>query len=181
MPQEDFVENQKSKRSIEEFNGQNFEESIWACFVYMNTDRRIRKEQWEQLTLMKANWGDVWAVMGDWNDIRCVEDKSGGRTRSAGSFEGFQEFIANMSMQEVKAREAVEVIKSAWSFPQTGTPFYRVKEKNGASVKVHDYNWIPGGLKRQPLLKNADRDGQMWVKDLLHEGGHQWNVQKVKA
>ncbi|CAA0841468.1 Unknown protein, partial [Striga hermonthica] len=75
--------------------------SFWVVFTYMSTDSRIREEQWGYLVNDKQKWGDSWLIGGDWNAICSVEEKRGGRKKNELELRGFNNFIAQMEMQEV--------------------------------------------------------------------------------
>ncbi|GER32750.1 RNA-directed DNA polymerase (reversetranscriptase)-related family protein [Striga asiatica] len=84
-----------------EVKGPGISEWCWFVFVYLSTDRSIRKLQWEELETCRPKWGGCWAIAGDWNDISSNAEKRGGVTRSPASFVGFNEFIGRMKMQEL--------------------------------------------------------------------------------
>ncbi|CAA0828650.1 Unknown protein, partial [Striga hermonthica] len=75
--------------------------SQWGIFVYMSTCKITRMQQWVEMERDKACWGSKRFTMGDWNDIRFKEEKSGGKPRSDRSFLGFNTFISNMEMEEL--------------------------------------------------------------------------------
>ena len=50
----------------------------WLVGVYASTDENIRKEQWRKIEEKKKDWGDLWILVGDFNDIRSGEEKWGG-------------------------------------------------------------------------------------------------------
>ncbi|KAF8088754.1 hypothetical protein N665_0530s0009 [Sinapis alba] len=59
---------------------------FYSSFVYGNTDRHIRKAQWNQL-LARANARDTaWFLTGDFNDLLNANEKLGGPSRPEGSF-----------------------------------------------------------------------------------------------
>ncbi|GER37242.1 retrotransposon protein [Striga asiatica] len=73
----------------------------WCTFVNMNTDKRVRTMQWNQLTEEKNGWGRKWLLVGDWNDICWQEEKKGGRLRSEANMLGFRGFVDRMGMKKL--------------------------------------------------------------------------------
>ncbi|CAA0823185.1 Unknown protein, partial [Striga hermonthica] len=84
-----------------ELRGEGFSSGVWMIFVYMNSDKAIRRRQWEFLIDKKMNWGTCWMIAGDWNDIISNEEKRGGLRRLESSFSEFRQFIEEMEMLEV--------------------------------------------------------------------------------
>ncbi|KAK6158751.1 hypothetical protein DH2020_006065 [Rehmannia glutinosa] len=82
-----------------EMNGSNATE--WAVFVYASVCHDARRDQWNYLCGNRDKWGDKWMIIGDFNDILCVEEKRGGRVRSEVSFNDFRNFVRNMGMGAV--------------------------------------------------------------------------------
>ncbi|KAK4731165.1 hypothetical protein R3W88_024153 [Solanum pinnatisectum] len=68
----------------------------WCIFVYLSTDRVIRRAQLTELTLKSANWGPLWIIVGDFNDIMDKSEKVGGRSREVASFKNFKIFLWNL-------------------------------------------------------------------------------------
>ncbi|WMV20487.1 hypothetical protein MTR67_013872 [Solanum verrucosum] len=68
----------------------------WCIFVYLSTDRAIRRAQLTELTLKSANWGPLWIIVGDFNDIMDNSEKVGGRSREVASFKDFKNFLWNL-------------------------------------------------------------------------------------
>ncbi|KAH0661423.1 hypothetical protein KY284_026354 [Solanum tuberosum] len=68
----------------------------WCIFVYLSTDRVIRKAQLTELTLKSANWGPLWIIIGDFIDIMDNSEKVGGRSREVASFKDFKNFLWNL-------------------------------------------------------------------------------------
>ncbi|CAA0841644.1 Unknown protein, partial [Striga hermonthica] len=77
-------------------------EPQWGIFVYLSTNKSVRISQWADLEAAKTGWGDLWFVSGDWNDLCSNVEKEGGNPRPYGSFLGFNSFIKNMDMEEIK-------------------------------------------------------------------------------
>ncbi|KAK6131005.1 hypothetical protein DH2020_035250 [Rehmannia glutinosa] len=75
--------------------------SLWVVFVYASPDDQTRLGQWDFLVSAKQKWGDNWILGGDFNDIRCHEEKRGGNKRADSSFINFNNFISNMAMVEI--------------------------------------------------------------------------------
>ncbi|CAA0811789.1 Uncharacterized mitochondrial protein AtMg01250, partial [Striga hermonthica] len=76
--------------------------SSWGVFTYLSPYSTIRTEQWKFLESEKSNWGNRWFAIGDWNDICLSSDKLGGIPRSPRSMAGFNDFINNMAMEEIR-------------------------------------------------------------------------------
>ncbi|CAA0837256.1 Unknown protein, partial [Striga hermonthica] len=75
---------------------------IWIVFVYASTDKNERMRQWNFLEVARCSWGKKWILGGDWNETCDPSEKKGGRVKSAGELFHFNNFIANMGMQELK-------------------------------------------------------------------------------
>lgn len=74
---------------------------LWALFVYLSTQDKLRREQWEMLLIRKASWEDRWVLGGDLNDIRYPIEKHRGRLRTEHSCQGFRDFTATMDMEKI--------------------------------------------------------------------------------
>lgn len=55
---------------------------LWIILIYASTDLRERQEQWEFLQKRKQQWGSHWILGGNLNDIKCKEEKKGGKQRN---------------------------------------------------------------------------------------------------
>lgn len=58
----------------------------WFIFVYASTDANMRKQQWDFVRARKEDWGDMWVIGGDFNDIKSKDEKKGDRVRQDYSF-----------------------------------------------------------------------------------------------
>ncbi|CAA0823366.1 Unknown protein, partial [Striga hermonthica] len=83
-----------------EVRGMGLSDWCWLIFVYMSSERSSRVRQWEFLLEKKSDWGNCWAIAGDWNHIFSNEEKKGGRVRAEASFLPFRDFIMGMDMYE---------------------------------------------------------------------------------
>ncbi|KAK6120408.1 hypothetical protein DH2020_045888 [Rehmannia glutinosa] len=97
--------------------------SIWVIFVYCSSQIRERVEQWDFFLKARPNWGNLWIIGGDFNDICGHEEKKGGRRRSHSSFDFFNSFIGNMGMKEISSLGN----ETTWANNRVGEGF--VKEK----------------------------------------------------
>lgn len=52
----------------------------------------------EELYTKSRRWREGWILGGDFNDIRCPEDKRRERIRSMANCKGFREFIGKMNI-----------------------------------------------------------------------------------
>ncbi|GER48705.1 beta glucosidase 43 [Striga asiatica] len=52
--------------------------------------------------------------------------------------------------------------------------------RNGATVRLQDFNWIPGIKGRYPHLKNPPATGKLWVKDLIQRDNGQWDELRLR-
>lgn len=43
-----------------------------------------------------------WVIRGDFNDVRTLEEKRGGRLRTKSSLKGFNDFVTKMGMVEIQ-------------------------------------------------------------------------------
>ncbi|XP_027067539.1 uncharacterized protein [Coffea arabica] len=73
----------------------------WLVGIYASTEDRVRKHQWKTIEEKKREWGEKWAVMGDFNDISSNGEKWGGRERSEGSFRDFNNFISGNELVDI--------------------------------------------------------------------------------
>lgn len=69
--------------------------------MHASTDARERQMQWEELITRKQGWGNSWVLCGDFNEIKCKEEKRGGIIRNENSFLMFRNFIATMEMGDL--------------------------------------------------------------------------------
>ncbi|CAA0818673.1 Unknown protein, partial [Striga hermonthica] len=76
--------------------------SSWIIFVYMSTAKNTREHQWDLLKGMQQKWGSSWLCAGDWNDICNPVEKRGGLPRTPTSCLGFNSFISDLGMIELK-------------------------------------------------------------------------------
>ncbi|GER37227.1 retrotransposon protein, partial [Striga asiatica] len=172
-------------------------EWMWVTMVYLSNDKSAKKEQWRFLKDAQQNWGEVWAIAGDWNDICSNEEKRGGRQRSASSFNEFNAFIAHMGMQElhqcgsfftwgnnrdgegyIEERLDKIFVSLGWMQQLPGT---RASNLNGADTNISDFNWVPGIRVGQPRIRISGLEVNLKVKDLLSNGGTTWDQTLVKA
>ncbi|KAM3302075.1 hypothetical protein P3S67_016577 [Capsicum chacoense] len=65
----------------------------WFMFVYLSTDKAIRRNQLQELCVRYNSWGPMWVMAGDFNDIRDNSMKIGGRVRDESSFTDFKNFL----------------------------------------------------------------------------------------
>ncbi|PHU05042.1 hypothetical protein BC332_25864 [Capsicum chinense] len=65
----------------------------WFVFVYLSTDKTIRRNQLQELCGRYNSWGPIWVMAGDFNDIRDNSEKIGGRVRDESSFTDFKNFL----------------------------------------------------------------------------------------
>lgn len=47
---------------------------IWIIFVYANPEMRIRVQQWDYLRARRSDWGRLWVMGGDFNDIKNMSE-----------------------------------------------------------------------------------------------------------
>lgn len=67
-------------------------EDSWVIGIYASCDDKIRKMQWDVVNRRKRLWGSKWIIAGDFN-YSLKPRKVGGRIRSQGSMEAFNQFI----------------------------------------------------------------------------------------
>ncbi|CAA0829643.1 Unknown protein, partial [Striga hermonthica] len=75
--------------------------SCWVVFVYLSSSKAERTLQWDYLVNEKSKWGPVWCIAGDWNAICRATDKKGGQRKSDRSFWDFNQFLAQIGVQEI--------------------------------------------------------------------------------
>ncbi|CAA0840588.1 Unknown protein, partial [Striga hermonthica] len=73
---------------------------FWGVFVYLSTDKNIRKTQWQSLIRHRLMWGDCWFLGGDFNDLLFHSEKKRGKMREDCSFISFRNFVRLMGMQD---------------------------------------------------------------------------------
>ena len=61
----------------------------WHIFVYLITDKTIRRTQLQELLYRSTMWGLLWVMAGDFNDFIDNSEKLGGRIREISSFQDF--------------------------------------------------------------------------------------------
>lgn len=68
--------------TIIEYEGKSF----FGSFIYGDCDRAQRQLQWNHLLNLAITRDAPWFATGDFNDLLCSEEKSGGPARPEGSF-----------------------------------------------------------------------------------------------
>ena len=61
---------------------------------------------WEQLKQLKASSPEgAWCFLGDFNSIRSMEERVGSSQRTVGAYDsaGFNEWISDMELKEIKS------------------------------------------------------------------------------
>ncbi|XP_071920779.1 uncharacterized protein [Coffea arabica] len=69
--------------------------------IYASTEDRVRKHEWKTIEQKKREWGEKWAVKGDFNDICSNGEKWGGRERFDDSFSDFNNFISGNELVDI--------------------------------------------------------------------------------
>ncbi|XP_071902765.1 uncharacterized protein [Coffea arabica] len=73
----------------------------WLVSIYASCEKQVRKKQWDIVTERKKAWGDKVIIIGDFNDIKCKEEKWGGRDRDEWTFTDFREFIRRNTLVDI--------------------------------------------------------------------------------
>lgn len=81
----------------------NEQKNLWIIFLHASTDAREKKRQWDWLKNRSQNWGSLWIMGEDFNNIINSNEKKWGKARSESSFQDFRNFI-DMNMGEIKFR-----------------------------------------------------------------------------
>ncbi|XP_071912221.1 uncharacterized protein [Coffea arabica] len=95
----------------------------WLVGIYASTEDRVRKHQWKTIEEKKREWGEKWAVMGDFNYICSNGEKWGGRERSEGSFRDFNNFISGNELVDIG------FVGVSWTWSNTWDGEGEVKER----------------------------------------------------
>lgn len=66
--------------------------------MYASLENRVRRQQWDYLRAKKSDWGPMWVLGGNLNEIKNKDEKNGGNERLDSSFQDFRNFIVNMNM-----------------------------------------------------------------------------------
>lgn len=71
-------------------------------FVYGNNDKKQRKRSWDFLTSLALIRDAAWFVTGDFSDITCNADKTGGTERLETSFDDFRTFLSEGDLYDLQ-------------------------------------------------------------------------------
>lgn len=61
--------------------------------MYASTEARVRKQQWDFLRDRRRDWGPLWVMGGDFNDIKNNDEKKRENDKLDSSFQDFRDFI----------------------------------------------------------------------------------------
>ena len=75
---------------------------FYASFVYGNTDRNIRRAQWNQLVSNSMSRDAAWFVTKDFNDLLNSNEKVGGLDRPEGSFSDLRTFFSEGDLYDLR-------------------------------------------------------------------------------
>ncbi|KAG7591058.1 Ribonuclease H-like superfamily [Arabidopsis thaliana x Arabidopsis arenosa] len=75
---------------------------FFATFIYGEPDKDKRKPVWDTITEIASQRVGPWFQIGDFNEILCSEEKSGGPQRSEGSFTNFRNFVAENDLYDLR-------------------------------------------------------------------------------
>ncbi|GER55329.1 RNA-directed DNA polymerase, partial [Striga asiatica] len=70
--------------------------------------------------------------------------------------------------------------RSLWKVRELLKEGLQIDIRNGATVRLQDFNWIPGIKGRYPHLKNPPATGKLWVKDLIQRDNGQWDELRLR-
>ena len=76
--------------AIIEYEGKRFH----SLFVHGSTDRNQRNLLWDQLVTKSLVRDEPWFVTGDFNDLLCSDEKTGGTDTPEGSFSDLRTFFS---------------------------------------------------------------------------------------
>lgn len=73
------VLNMRQSQWLIEINFDNPDHNLhwWCIFMYGSTNDGVRRDQWQELSIRKSEWGDKWLILGDFNDIVANFEKWG--------------------------------------------------------------------------------------------------------
>ena len=74
----------------------------YCTFVYGNNDKKQRKRSWDFLTSLALIRDAAWFVTGDFNDITCNAEKTGGTERLETSFDDFRTFLSEGDLYDLQ-------------------------------------------------------------------------------
>ena len=76
--------------------------SFYSTFVYGDNDNVKRRSMWKELLNLNVARGGAWFLSGDYNDIICDQEKSGGIERTEGSFMDLGSFMSEGDLYDLK-------------------------------------------------------------------------------
>ncbi|XP_024195601.1 uncharacterized protein LOC112198706 [Rosa chinensis] len=86
--------------------------STWfATFVYVYPDKSLQFDFWNELTSLKPSSNDPWIIMGNFNNVTCTEEKSGGSNPSSTYMHNFIHFLNSINVCSLPA----EGLPFTWS------------------------------------------------------------------
>ncbi|XP_071939977.1 uncharacterized protein [Coffea arabica] len=142
-------------------------DSWWFVGVYASTEGRVRKHQWDFIEEKKREWGEKWAVMGDFNDICSNGEKWGGNERSEGSLRDFKGFISENELVDIG------FVGVPWTWCNTWEGEGEVKERplptnGGHKTATKDWEETLKDKATVPVIRTA------WGKE--QEGSRMYKV-----
>lgn len=81
------------------------EKFFFVSCVYGEPVRNNRPKLWERLSHIGAYRKEPWYMVGDFNEIRNIDEKIRGPRRSEASFQGFNDMLQIADMSEFPSTE----------------------------------------------------------------------------